>query len=184
MLYFVDTEFSMRGPDFPVQLISIGIVDANGREYYAAVRDCDFDESGCNDFVKKYVLPKIKYQTRTDRDRIPNEIIEFCNKDKKPRFVGYHCAIDWTIMRQMFFPLGGMPSHWGHSCFDIRQLQEVLGWPNLPKKPNQDERHESLVDAQWTRTAYYHLKTLVDDKKVQLPREFTEDTCGITTATI
>lgn len=41
MKYFFDTEFHEDGRT--IDLISIGIVAEDGREYYAINRECDFD---------------------------------------------------------------------------------------------------------------------------------------------
>ena len=54
MLIFLDTEFT----DFPeseCDLISIGLVDENGREFYA--ESTQFRREACSDFVVDVVLP-------------------------------------------------------------------------------------------------------------------------------
>lgn len=53
--YFIDTEFIEDGRT--IDLISIGIVAEDGREYYAINRDCDFRKAG--DWVLKNVLNPI-----------------------------------------------------------------------------------------------------------------------------
>ena len=50
--YFIDTEFVEDGKT--IDLISIGIVCSDGREYYAINRDCDFSKA--SDWVKDNVL--------------------------------------------------------------------------------------------------------------------------------
>ena len=50
MKFFLDTEFSERGPKFPVTLISIGIVDERGGKFYA--ENADFNTDDCNDMVR------------------------------------------------------------------------------------------------------------------------------------
>ena len=64
MKFFFDTEFSegfdklmFRPKRHFIDLISIGIVDEDGREYYAVSND--FRESQCNDWVKENVLTKL-----------------------------------------------------------------------------------------------------------------------------
>lgn len=55
---FLDTEFT----DFiDCQLISIGIVTEDGREFYA--ERTDYDESACSDFVRAAVLPQLGKET-------------------------------------------------------------------------------------------------------------------------
>lgn len=52
MLVFVDTEFS----DFiQIDLVSIGLVAEDGREFYAERND--YRREDCSDFVRAYVLP-------------------------------------------------------------------------------------------------------------------------------
>jgi hypothetical protein len=57
MKFFLDTEFT----DFlECELISIGIVSEDGREFYG---ECtDFDRSKCSDFVNLAVLPQLGQQ--------------------------------------------------------------------------------------------------------------------------
>ena len=54
MLYFIDTEFVERGPDYPIDLISLGIVSSDGREYYA--QSVEFDHRKASEWVKDNVL--------------------------------------------------------------------------------------------------------------------------------
>jgi hypothetical protein len=52
--YFLDTEFTSFEP---FQLISLGIVGEDGREFYAEVSD--FERALCSDFVLETVLPQL-----------------------------------------------------------------------------------------------------------------------------
>mgnify|MGYP003705540817 CR=1 FL=1 len=52
MLIFLDTEFT----DFiDTELISIGLVDENGREFYA--ESTQYRQEACSDFVRQVVVP-------------------------------------------------------------------------------------------------------------------------------
>lgn len=54
--YFIDTEFTSFDAE-TCQLISIGIVSEDGREFYG---ECsDFDRSMCSNFVREIVLPQL-----------------------------------------------------------------------------------------------------------------------------
>jgi hypothetical protein len=60
MNIFLDTEFT----DFmDCDLISIGLVDENGREFYAELTD--YRQEACSDFVKQVVIPLLKRQPNT-----------------------------------------------------------------------------------------------------------------------
>lgn len=50
--FFLDTEFIEL--DRAIELISLGVVSADGREFYAI--STEFDDSGANDFVQSTVL--------------------------------------------------------------------------------------------------------------------------------
>jgi len=84
--YWLDTEFIEDGKT--IDLISIGIVCEDGREYYAINYDCDFEKA--NEWVKKNVLnqlPKkplpgihLKRSVHNWRNKqvIAHEVAEFC----------------------------------------------------------------------------------------------------------
>jgi len=67
MRYFIDTEFAEK-PGC-IDLISIALVDENGREFYAEV--LDFDETLANDWVKARVLPNL-WRNLCPEDRLQN----------------------------------------------------------------------------------------------------------------
>ncbi|MEO0869841.1 MAG: hypothetical protein AAFY17_15665, partial [Cyanobacteria bacterium J06642_11] len=52
MRYYLDTEFIEDG--HTIDLISIGLVAEDGREYYALNVDCDWSKA--NNWVKQHVL--------------------------------------------------------------------------------------------------------------------------------
>ncbi|SRR6266702_345413 len=58
MLYFMDSEFVERGPDYPIDLISIGIVSSDGRELYA--QSVEFDHRKASEWVKDNVLTHLQ----------------------------------------------------------------------------------------------------------------------------
>lgn len=58
MKYFLDTEFIEDGKT--IDLISIGIVAEDGREYYAINYNCDFSKA--NDWVKENVINQLPLQ--------------------------------------------------------------------------------------------------------------------------
>ncbi|HEU4360304.1 MAG TPA: hypothetical protein VFR27_02205, partial [Mycobacterium sp.] len=54
MRYFYDTEFIDDG--YTIELISIGVVAEDGREYYAV--STEFDAGRAGPWVRTHVLPK------------------------------------------------------------------------------------------------------------------------------
>jgi len=152
MKYFLDTEFSERGAKFPVQLISIGIVAEDGREFYAV--SANFDEDACNDWVKTNVLPHVYDDFPMSLWTIAESVKAFIGDDK-PEFWGYYADYDWVVFCQMFGSMIDLPKGWPKYCRDIKQLRDDLGNPALPKQSSTE--HNALNDAKWNKIAYEFL---------------------------
>lgn len=155
----MDTEFSDRGPEFPVELISIALVSQDNRELYLVSPDNEFSSSNCNEFVKKNVLPKITKEPRTSRKDMSQQIQEFVGINTKAMFVGYFGVTDFLLLRHLFWP-NGFPKLWKKWYTELVQMREPIGYVRLPKKPQVADRHNALVDAQWTKNAFDFLENI------------------------
>ena len=107
--YFLDTEFSERGPAYPIQLISIGIVAEDGRTLYAENYECDW--AACNPWVAANVLPHLT-GPRSTLATIKAAIVDFVGKDSKPEFWGYFADYDWVVFAQIFGTMMDLPEGW------------------------------------------------------------------------
>lgn len=152
--FFIDTEFIENGPSFPLILISIGIVCADGREFYAVNGDAPLELA--NDWVKKNVIPHLGGPKLSIRD-LPNEIKAFIG-DCKPEFWGYYADYDWVVFCQLFGTMIDLPKGWPMFCRDIKQLCVDRGDPKLPEQLSTE--HNALNDARWNKTAYDFLSAL------------------------
>ena len=152
MKYFLDTEFSARGSQHPIQLISIAIKAEDGRELYAAA--AGVDENACNDWVKKNVLPHLVGMWRHPLAYIADEVKRFVGDDK-PEFWGYYADYDWVVFCQMFGSMIDLPNGWPMYCRDIKQLCDERGNPKLPEQVSTE--HDALNDARWNKIAYEFL---------------------------
>ena len=95
MRFWLDTEFIERGPQHPIELISIGITSEDGREFYAI--SSEFDPSHASDWVKENVLAHLEPLVHREHlITIGNGIREFVNPERegldKPEFWGYYCV--------------------------------------------------------------------------------------------
>jgi hypothetical protein len=151
MKYFLDTEFSERGNQYPVTLISIGIVSEDGREFYAA--SSNYSDSDCNDWVRENVLPHVGAY-RQPLDAIAAKVRDFVGVDK-PEFWGYYCDYDWVVFAQMFGTMMDLPDGWPMYCRDLKQLCDESGNPELPKQVSTE--HNALDDARWNLQVYNFL---------------------------
>ncbi len=162
---FIDTEFIEAGPSHPIRLISIGMVDEQGNEYYAIDANCDY--SKVSPWVIENVLPHLDMSYAKDRNTIRREIYDFVNmtlgyKDddvkaysKRPEFWSYYADYDWVIFAQIFGTMVKIPSNFPHFCMDIKQYAEFLGNPTLPE--SKEVLHNALSDARWHKQMYDYL---------------------------
>jgi hypothetical protein len=148
MNYFLDTEFIESGSGFPIELLSIGLVSEDGREYYAINANADFAHA--NEWVQKNVVPDIRRGWATfssGRDRVRH----FVGSDPEPRFWGYYADYDWVVFCQLFGAMIDLPKGWPMYCRDLKQLLDDRGNPSMPKPVGE---HNALNDARWNRDVY------------------------------
>ena len=164
MKYFFDTEFieGFHKPLFGkrrhfIDLISIGIVAEDGREYYAV--STDFDPKDADDWVKENVIsklpqkatsfydsPRLKENSRLYKDNrtIANDIQDFCGhwsddgsvtfrgarpaNSSKPEFYAYYADYDWVVFCSLFGRMIDLPKGFPMYCRDLKQmLDEKVG---------------------------------------------------------
>ena len=146
MRFWFDTEFIEDGRT--IDLISIGIVSEDGREYYAVSRE--FNPKKAGDWVRDNVLSKLGDVPRKKRREIRDEVRQFLGSH--PEVWGYYCDYDWVVLCQLFGRMVDLPEDWPKFCLDIKQLCIQKGDPVLP---NQDEgEHNALSDARWNMIAW------------------------------
>ncbi len=148
MRYWFDTEFIEDGKT--IDLISIGVVSEDGREYYAESLECDL--SRASDWVKGNVLPHLN-GFAVPRARIASDLIGFMGA--KPEIWAYYADYDWVALCQLFGTMMDLPKDWPMYCRDVKQLCDSLGNPILAKQTSQE--HNALADAVWTKQAWEFL---------------------------
>lgn len=167
MRYFIDTEFAEK--PHTIELISIGIVAKDGREFYAEASD--FDPTSANEWVAGNVLPAL-WSRQSDkasfnawsrdggegglmlRKDIGPEVSRWIGDDT-PEFWGYYSAYDWVVFCWLFGAMVDLPKGWPMYCRDLKQLCDSLGNPRLTQ-PKTSEHH-ALFDARWNKAAYLEL---------------------------
>ena len=153
MKVFIDTEFIEAGNCHPLELLSVGIICEDGREFYAVNDEADLIHA--NDWVKANVLPHLGLP-RMNRLEIRDRIQQFVGAGK-PEFWGYYADYDWVVFCQLFGTMIDLPKGWPMYCRDIKQLCDSLGNPELPKQNSME--HNALNDAQWNLKAWHYLTT-------------------------
>lgn len=152
MRFWFDTEFYEDGRC--IQLISIGIVAADGRTYYAETTQSRA-LANASDWLAENVKPHLTGAI-TLRDRMRADIVTFMGD--KPEIWAYYADYDWVVLCQLFGRMIDLPEGWPMYCRDIKQLADDLGNPKLP--PQATAAHNALNDALWARDAWAFLMGL------------------------
>jgi hypothetical protein len=102
MNIFLDTEFT-NFPEFECDLISIGLVDENGREFYA--ESTQYRKEACSDFVREVVIPLLGKHKDTVVDiewgiaKALNEWLKFYENDIVTICFDYNG--DWQLLTKL-----------------------------------------------------------------------------------
>jgi hypothetical protein len=156
MKYFLDTEFSERGPGYPLELISLALVAEDGREMYWI--NGEFDQAHANDWVAANVLPHLTAPYPmpgkvAPLDEIAADVLRFIGEDTEPEFWGYFAAYDWVVFCQLFGDMAELPRTFPYYCRDLKQFIDERGLAIS----QDDSDHNALSDARWIRQTYHDL---------------------------
>ncbi len=153
MKYWIDTEYIERA--YTIDLISVGLVAEDGREFYAESNEVDWSKAGR--WTLQTVRPQLDGKGMA-REQIGYGVRGFTEGDPAPVFWGYFPAFDWVLFVGLFGGLDALPFHYPQLCLDIKQWAIELGDPALPRQVG--ARHHALADARWTREAWAFLAGL------------------------
>jgi 3' exoribonuclease, RNase T-like len=146
--YFYDCEFIEDGRT--VELVSIGVVDEHGREFYAI--STEFDDTRAVPWVRRNVLGKLPSPgdpAWRSREQIRDELYEFLvapvrGRDEPIELWAWYAAYDHVALAQLWGPMPALPRELPRFTKDLRQRWDDLGNPPLPSATG---RHDALVDA-------------------------------------
>jgi hypothetical protein len=146
--YFYDCEFIEDG--VVIDLVSIGVVDEYGREFYAI--STEFDASKAVPWVRRNVLDRLPApadKTWMSRDRIRDSLLAFMTEPlaggESIELWAWYAAYDHVALAQLWGAMPALPRIIPRYTKELRQLWEDRGCPPLPDSA--DRRHDALVDA-------------------------------------
>ncbi len=168
MKYWMDTEFIEDGKT--IDLISIGIVAEDGREFYAI--STEFNLGNASRWVLGNVILKLEKDPRLwmSRASIRDLILHFMGftssgnvleYSKSPEIWASYADYDWVVFCQLFGTMMDLPDGMPMFCRDIKQLSMDKGDPEWPKQ--EEGEHNALADARWNRTVHAFLANLERD---------------------
>jgi len=145
--YFYDTEFIEDGTT--IDLVSIGIVDETGREFYAV--STQFDDRKAIPWVRRNVLDKLPSPSDPawrSRERIRDDLLAFLTEPgEEIELWAWLAAYDHVVLAQLWGPMPALPREIPRFTRELRQRWDDLGKPPLPPKPTGS--HDALVDARY-----------------------------------
>ncbi len=188
MRYFFDTEFHeyKKNGVNTIELISIGIVAEDGREYYAVANEFDIDAAINISWLNEHVINPILAGFASDRpdtspqtvffamgksnNDIAREIVEF-TAGNTAEFYAYYADYDWVVFCWLFGRLIDLPEGFPMYCRDLKQMMDDIAEDHYKPDsldmlkgrsdyPKQENEHNALDDARWNKKLYAFLISL------------------------
>jgi hypothetical protein len=174
-LYCYDTEFLEDGKT--IDLISIGIVCEDGREYYAVNADMPQDRIRQHDWLMEHVVPSLPgtdepyrldgyggwrwvLDTRDTAVKpkrvIADEVRDFLLADGAPELWAYYGAYDHVALAQLWGPMVSLPDGIPMFTHDLVQLLEQVQASGVDVRVGKGlpGEHNALADARWDMDLY------------------------------
>ena len=143
--YFYDCEFIEDGRT--VELVSIGVVDETGREFYAV--STEFDPSRAIPWVRRHVLDKLPGPADPawrSREQIRADLLAFLTEPGEAiELWAWYAADDPVVLCQLWGAMPALPRAIPRFTHELRQRWEDAGQPVLPAPPA--DQHDALADA-------------------------------------
>lgn len=199
MKYFLDTEFieGFHKPLFGkrrhfIDLISIGIVCEDGREYYAISNE--YNPKDADGWVIEHVIIPMYRQTvhgdarnhvnalnfhksfGKSNKQIADEIRLFfgCYEDSlfwrappRIKMYAYYADYDWVLLCSLFGRMIDLPKGFPMYCCDLKQRFDEEFTEEIKKDqryPAQKDEHNALADARWNKELHAFMEKYLDEK--------------------
>lgn len=162
MRVFFDTEFT--GLHQNTTLISIGLVDENGRTFYAELTD--FDITQCDDWITNNVLNNLIAENQVDKHNLKGQLTAWLSAYDFVEMWSDCLAYDWVLFNSIWGGAFDIPKHIYYIPFDICTMMKLKGVdPDINRedyafgaKPEVAQKHNALWDAQVIRACYENLR--------------------------
>lgn len=180
MKFWLDTEFHENGQT--IDLISIGIVAEDGREYYAVNADCDWFRILKHDWLMANVVPylptvqpptgwlalDVTHSDVKPKSQIAVEVREFlqAHSSTPTELWAWFGAYDHVALAQLFGRMIDLPNGIPMWTNDVRQLQHQLDPSGRQLVlPTQDAKeHHALADSRHTKRMYEYLAGILESR--------------------
>jgi hypothetical protein len=166
MKIYYDTEFLEDGRT--IDLISIGMVTEDGREYYAVSNDgSTIRKAMYHPWLRENVLPSLPITINEDHNTwkwdlshpdwqcikytgtIGAEVRDFIRTIPDPQLWAWYGAYDHVAYAQLYGPMVELPEGLPMFTCDLKQEAERLGNPTVPQQ--EAGQHNAIADARHNR---------------------------------
>ncbi|MBB4931822.1 hypothetical protein F4561_002642 [Lipingzhangella halophila] len=171
---YYDTEFLERGPNYPIEFISIGMVREDGTELHAVSSEFDQHAVRTHPFLGKHVWPHLPQVQPTPgvrdgghprldvdhpdvrpRAQIARMVHEFVRTTPDVQLWAWYASYDHVVLSQLFGRMVDLPSGFPMFTCDLKQEAARLGDPQLPEQ--ESGAHNALADARHLKAMAEHL---------------------------
>ena len=158
MRFFYDTEFIEDGTT--IDLVSIGVVDETGREFYAV--STEFDDRKAIPWVRRNVLDKLPSPADPawrSRERIRTDLLAFLtDPGEEVELWAWFGAYDHVALAQLWGSMPALPREIPRFTRELRQRWDDVGRPDFPPKPS--GAHDALVDARYNLVRWHAMEAV------------------------
>ena len=161
--YFYDCEFIEDGQT--IDLVSIGVVARDGREFYAV--STEFDANLAGPWVRRHVLTKLPPPSSPawrSRAAIRAELLEFLLAPGLPvELWAWYGAYDHVALGQLWGAMPALPRQVPRLTREIRQHWEAAGCPAIPAAGA--DRHDALADARLAQARWEAAQAVLEGSR-------------------
>lgn len=129
-----------------IQLISLGAVREDGKEFYAENAGFDWTRVPRDHWLQSHVRTKLTGEA-FEPSFIAYEFLKFAGQ--LPKFWAYYADYDWVVLCGLYGRMVDLPTGWPMHCMDLKQL---VGSRSLPAQ--REGNHNALADAKWNKEVY------------------------------
>lgn len=167
--YFYDTEFLDDG--VTIDMISIGIVADDGREYYAVNQQADWTAIGEHKWLQDNVIPHLPPESEwKPRWQIANEVAKFLlDGDTPPELWAWFAAYDHVAFSQLFGRMLDIPHGIPMYTNDLRSVIDFMpsAYRKLPSQPS-STIHDALEDARFLKVRCEFVSNTIKENNLAL----------------
>jgi hypothetical protein len=162
--YLYDCEFIEDGRT--IDLVSIGVVDQTGREYYAI--STEFDPGRAIPWVQRHVLAQLPAPSDPawrSRAEIRDSLYDFLTEPGEDiELWAWIAAYDHVALCQLWGAMPDLPRQIPRFTRELRQRWEDAGRPPLPEAPS--DAHDALADARHNLAKWRAIEQALGDRGV------------------